>query len=273
MSARHATQTTLGPPAGRQLGHTRQRAIPRPGRRNAERKSKEQRRDEILDVATAVFAEKGLHGASTEQIAKLAGISQPYVFRLFGTKKQLYLAVVARGFRQTLELMQQAAEGKRGREALAEIDHAYTNLLESNRTYLRAQIQSYGACDDVDICEVVQHGFGDLVTYVERVSGQTRESVAGFFAKGMLLSVLASIRLDNPSEPWAIRLLEGFKEGSGRSPRPQPRNGLRDHHPRPARPRADAAARTVELVGARAAAQIARTDQPQRDTRPQPKRS
>jgi AcrR family transcriptional regulator len=158
MSARHATQTTPGPPAGRQLGRPRQRAIPRPGRRNAERKSKEQRRDEILDVATAVFAENGLHGASTEQIAKLAGISQPYVFRLFGTKKQLYLAVVARGFRQTLERMQQAAEGKRGREA-------------------------------------------------------------------------------------------------------------------PARPRADAAARTVELVGARAAAQIARTDQPQRDTRPQPKRS
>ena len=79
-----------------------------------ERKTKEERREEILDAAVAEFAEKGLHGASTEEIARLAGISQPYVFRLFGTKKELYLAVVARCFRQTLETFQRAAEGKRG---------------------------------------------------------------------------------------------------------------------------------------------------------------
>ena len=61
-----------------------------------ERKSKEARREDILDAAVGVFAEHGLHGASTEEIAKRAGISQPYVVRLFGTKKELYLAVVAR---------------------------------------------------------------------------------------------------------------------------------------------------------------------------------
>ena len=81
---------------------------------NTERKSKEERREDILDAAIAEFALKGLHGASTEEIARLAGISQPYVFRLFGTKKELYIAGVARCFRQTLELMQRAAEGKRG---------------------------------------------------------------------------------------------------------------------------------------------------------------
>ena len=83
-----------------------------------ERKSKGERREEILDAAIAEFAEKGLHGASTDEIARLAGISQPYVFRLFGTKKELYLAVVARCFRQTLETFQRVAEGKRGEEAL-----------------------------------------------------------------------------------------------------------------------------------------------------------
>ena len=78
-----------------------------------ERKSKEERREDILNVVMAVFAEQGLHGALTEEIAKLAGISQPYVFRLFGTKKQLFVAVVARWFAQILELMQHAAEGQR----------------------------------------------------------------------------------------------------------------------------------------------------------------
>ena len=177
-----------------------------------ERKSKDERREEILDAAMAVFADKGLHAASTDEIAKNAGISQPYVFRLFGTKKELYLAVVARCFRRTLELMQQAAEGKRGREAMDAIGAAYAELLETDRTYLRAQLQAYAACDDADICAIVQHGYGDLVTYVERVSGEPPEVVADFFAKGMLMNVMASMHLNQPTEPWAMRLLEGCKE-------------------------------------------------------------
>ena len=80
------------------------------------RKSAEERRDDILQAALVEFAERGLHGASTEEIAKRAGISQPYVFRLFGSKKDLFKATVARCFRQTLELFQRAAEGKRGYE-------------------------------------------------------------------------------------------------------------------------------------------------------------
>jgi AcrR family transcriptional regulator len=175
----------------------------------AERKSKDERREEILDAAMTVFAERGLHGASTEQIARVAGISQPYVFRLFGTKKELYLTVVARCFRQTLERFQRAAEGLRGEEALNAIGDAYGELLSSDRTYLRAQMQAYAACDDPEICEAVQHGYGDLVTYVERVSGLDETRVAQFFAKGMLMNVLSSMHLGDPTEPWAVRLLAG----------------------------------------------------------------
>jgi AcrR family transcriptional regulator len=177
-----------------------------------ERKSKEVRREEILDAALAVFAEQGLHAASTEEIARRAGISQPYVFRLFGTKKELFLAVVVRCFRQTLERFQRAAEGKRGEEALYAIGEAYSELLESDRTYLRSQMQAYAACDDPDICTVVRNGYGDLVTYVERVSGADPATISAFFASGMLMNVLASMQLQNPTEPWAIRLLEGCKD-------------------------------------------------------------
>src|SRR3954447_6902684 len=91
----------------------------------SERKSKEERREEILDAALEVFADQGLHGAATEEIASRAGISQPYVFRLFGTKKELYVAGVARYFRQPFELMQKSAEGKRGQQALEAIGQAY----------------------------------------------------------------------------------------------------------------------------------------------------
>ena len=174
----------------------------------AERKSAEERRGEILDAAVAEFAEQGLHGASTEVIAKRAGISQPYVFRLFGSKKQLFKAAVARSFRETLETFMRAAEGKRGEEALAAMGEAYRQLL-ADRTRLQAQIQAYAACDDPDICAVVRNGYGDIVAYVERVSGLGAEEVTRFFAFGMLMNVLAAMNLYAQPEAWSERLLAG----------------------------------------------------------------
>jgi AcrR family transcriptional regulator len=176
----------------------------------AERKTKDVRREEILDAALQEFAARGLHGASTEDIARLAGISQPYVFRLFGTKKELFRAVVARCFRETLEMFQRAAEGTRGEEALRAMGSAYVERYLTDRARLRAQMQAYAACDDDDIRVTVRQGFGDLVAYAERVSGLGPEAVTRFFATGMLLNVLASMELTgDASEPWADRLLEG----------------------------------------------------------------
>src|SRR4051794_2734631 len=99
-----------------------------------ERKTREERREAVLDAALHVFAAAGYAGASTEDIARRAGISQPYVFRLFGTKKELFKGVVARCFRETLETFQRAAEGKRGEEALHAIGEAYQELLASDPT-------------------------------------------------------------------------------------------------------------------------------------------
>src|SRR5579862_5941429 len=107
----------------------------------SERKTKEVRREEILDASSAEFAEKGYHAASTEDIARRAGISQPYVFRLFGTKKELFRAVVARCFRETLEMFQRAAEGKRGEEALDAMGLSYVERLTSDGMRLQLQMQ------------------------------------------------------------------------------------------------------------------------------------
>src|SRR6185312_11921452 len=106
-----------------------------------DRKTKDVRREEIIDAAYREFAERGYHGASTELVARRAGISQPYVFRLFGTKKELFRVVVARCFRDTLEMMQRAAEGLRGAEALEAIGKAYIAQLSPDPIRLRAQMQ------------------------------------------------------------------------------------------------------------------------------------
>ncbi|MGB2954003.1 MAG: TetR/AcrR family transcriptional regulator [Gaiellaceae bacterium] len=174
------------------------------------RKSAEERRESVLDAAFEEFAEHGLEGGSTETIAARAGISQPYVFRLFGTKKELFKAVVSRCFRETLEMFQRAAEGKRGEQALHAMGEAYTERLRTERMRLRAQMQAYAACDDEEIRAVVRDGYGDLVAYVERVTGLPPAAVSQFFATGMLLNVIASMGLDDLSEPWAKRLVGGF---------------------------------------------------------------
>jgi AcrR family transcriptional regulator len=176
------------------------------------RQTAEERREAVLEAAAVEFATHGLHGASTDTIARAAGISQPYLFRLFGSKKELYRATIARCMRRTLEAFQRAAEGLRGMEALHAMGEAYVNELLPDRIMLLGQMQAYAACDDPDIRDAVRQGYGDLVTYVERVSGLPPSDVTSFFATGMLLNVVASLGLDQSDEPWAVRLLEGSKD-------------------------------------------------------------
>jgi AcrR family transcriptional regulator len=171
------------------------------------RKSAEERREQVLEVALDVFAEHGLAGASTDEIARKAGISQPYLFRLFRTKKELFIAASERCFRETAQIFAGAAEGKSGEEALEAMGKAYSELIRSNPNRLRGQLQTYAACDDPDIRAVVRKGYGEIVDTVERASGVDPEQLSMFFARGMLINVVAAMDLLDSDEPWAKKLL------------------------------------------------------------------
>jgi AcrR family transcriptional regulator len=174
---------------------------------SATRKSAEERREDVLEAAREIFAEHGLSGASTDEIARKAGISQPYLFRLFRTKKELFIATVESCFAETLDTFRQAADGKTGEEALMAMGRAYGELIRSNPNRLRAQMQTYAACDDADVREVAQKGFGGLVDFVGQASGVDAETLSRFFAKGMLINVVASMGLLDADEAWARTLL------------------------------------------------------------------
>src|SRR3954469_11409015 len=73
------------------------------------RLSADERRADIVEAAVKAFAAGGLHGTSTEDVARLAGVSQPYLFRLFGTKKDLFLAAVDRSFSRIEAMFEDAA--------------------------------------------------------------------------------------------------------------------------------------------------------------------
>jgi AcrR family transcriptional regulator len=181
-----------------------------------QRQTAGERREDVLVAAVEEFARAGYHGASTDAIARRAGISQPYLFRLFGSKKELYLAAVRRCFRRTLEALQGAAEGLRGPEAMRAMGDAYYELLLTDPAMLQSQLQTYAAAlDDSEVRQAVRDGYGDLYTYVERVSGASSSELADFFAKGMLLNVVAAMGLHETAspEPWAERLVGGCRNG------------------------------------------------------------
>jgi AcrR family transcriptional regulator len=171
------------------------------------RKTAEERREEILDASLTEFARHGLEGASTDAIAREVGISQPYLFRLFGTKKGLYLASAERCLADTYEKFRAASEGLSGDEALAAIGRTYKQMIAEDPRRLQAQMQGYAASDDSDIREVMRTGFGRLVELVES-KGVPGERVVEFFATGMLINVMTSMGLYDYDRPWAKRLVE-----------------------------------------------------------------
>lgn len=169
----------------------------------------DERREEILEAAFSEFADTGFEGTSTDAIAQRAGISQPYLFRLYGTKKQLFLAAVERCLDQARAGLQRAIdEGDHDEDVLARMGHAYLTVIRDPRR-LRMQMQAYAACHDPDVRRVVQRGFARLITQVQRASDATPGMLAGFVAQGMLLNVMAAMDVLESDEPWAVMLREG----------------------------------------------------------------
>src|SRR5258708_35274043 len=106
----------------------------------ATRQTAEERREAVLKAAATAFAQGGLHGASTEDIARAAGISQPYLFRLFGTKKELYLATAGRAVDHLYEDFADAARGKQGLNELRAMVYAYETVMpDRDRQLLQHQ--------------------------------------------------------------------------------------------------------------------------------------
>ena len=160
-----------------------------------------ERREMVLEAAVAEFAAHGLAGTSTEDVARRAGISQPYLFRLFPTKKALFLALVERCFRRTEDTFTAAAADLTGDEAMTAMADEYERLLD-DRTLLLLQMQIYAACGDPEIREVARTGYKHLWEMVERITGLPFQTVVDFFAVGMLMNVAAAMDLPSVDERW-----------------------------------------------------------------------
>jgi len=176
------------------------------------RKSADVRREEIVEAARAEFAVGGLHGTSTEDIARRAGVSQPYVFRLFGTKKELFLETVRRGFRHVLQVFQEAAAAHREGDVFLSMGHAYGDV-RRDRSSLMFQMQAYAACEDPEVRKVVREEFAEIYKFVESVSGGDEGKAQDLPQTGMLINAAAAMDLGALDSGWSQSFLKGCLRG------------------------------------------------------------
>ncbi len=168
----------------------------------ATRQSAEESRMTVLKAAMVEFAEGGYAGTSTDAIATHAGLSQPYLFRLFGTKRELFIATMGLMHLRIEEAFRSAADGLSGFEAMASMGDAYKELL-SERDLLLVQMHAYAASSDPEIRKAAREGFRHLWSVVEQLTGLHEEWVRRFLAQGMLMNVLAAFDAAALDESWA----------------------------------------------------------------------
>jgi AcrR family transcriptional regulator len=161
-----------------------------------------QRRSQVLGIAAGEFANHGLHGASIDAIAHEAGITQAYVFRMFGTKKALFVELVGAAFDRFSDGMSQAARGAAGLAALAQMGAQYYELL-ADRTTLLLQLQGFAACGDSEVRDLVRSRLAHMWNTVADTTGLDPVTVKSFLAFGMLLNNVAALDVDELDEPWA----------------------------------------------------------------------
>jgi TetR/AcrR family transcriptional regulator len=187
----------------------------------ATRMRSEDRRELILDAATAVFGERGYFGATTDVVAKAAGVSQPYVVRIFGTKEALFLEVLERALDRLLATFARALrdtsplpEGLVDTTALR-IGRAYADMLV-DRGLLLSLMQSFMLGADPVIGPVAREGFIRVYKFLREEAGMDPQEADIFLAHGMMMNTMVGLRMADlyaDGDPCAIDLLEAALPG------------------------------------------------------------
>ena len=167
------------------------------------RQTAPERRIAALSAAVTEFARSGYEGTSTATIATRAGISQPYLFRLFGTKKELFIAAFDQVGARIVKEMLRASKGLSGEAALESMGDAYFALLQDDEL-LKVQMHGYAAAtNDPDIAAIGRKTFNVLWHLLKDQLDLDEKMIGDFFAKGMLVSVMSAIDLQSVAENWA----------------------------------------------------------------------
>jgi len=171
----------------------------------------EERHGQLVTAAVTAFSLGGYAGTTTDQVARLAGVSQPYVIRIFRTKQELFLAAVNHASDRVEAKFRAAAAVSPTLDSLGE---AYEEML-SETELLAMLLHGFTASADPAIGEPVRACFGRLYEVVRTLTGVTAVEARDFFAVGMLLTCLGAMRVAGPNavepQPWMTDLLGTFE--------------------------------------------------------------
>jgi len=169
-----------------------------------------QRRELVLEAATRVFGERGYVGATTDAVAKEAGVSQPYVVRIFGSKEALFLAVLERALERLTGAFRAALAAQAGRaDPAAAMGSAYAELL-ADRGLLLSLMHGFILGSDPVIGARARAGFLEVYRLLREEAGFSAEQAHDFLASGMLLNTMVGIRMsvDYERDPAARELMD-----------------------------------------------------------------
>jgi AcrR family transcriptional regulator len=171
-----------------------------------------ERTEQLVEAAVTAFAAGGYAGTTTDDVARIAGVSQPYVIRLFGSKLRLFVAAIEHACGRVEQTFREAAHEQTD---LATLGDAYGTLL-TERELLSLLLHGFAASSDPAIGSVVRARFGTLYQTVRELTDASAEEVKDFLAMGMLLTVLASMGIVGPDavppEPWMAELIDTFDD-------------------------------------------------------------
>lgn len=169
------------------------------------------RREAIVQAAIEEFAAAGFAGATTAAIARRAGISQPYVFRFFPTKKDLALAALELATDRLLADWE-AAVPRAGESILGTLGRTYVETIPSRRTELMLRMRAHAESGDPDIAEALRSKFVRVYRYVTAAlvreglgAAEAQDEAARFYARGLLIDAALTIGLESALDPseWA----------------------------------------------------------------------
>jgi len=172
---------------------------------HASRISGAARRALTVEAATDVFAANGYSGTTTDQIARAAGISQPYVVRMFGGKEALFVEVIRQSLDRILASFSAALEPKPA-QPLAALGAAYVTLAREQQVHL-ILLQAFAASADPAIGPTARAGFETLLDFLLHTAGASMDEAEAFLARGMLINTLMAINLPESPTPDARDLV------------------------------------------------------------------
>ncbi len=168
-----------------------------------------ERREALLAAAMEVFAARGYHGASIDEIAQAAGISKALIYEHFAGKKALHAALVEREIGDLFTRLQaNARSGRAGADRLRGGVDAFLGFVEERRDAWRMLFRDAADPEMVEMLDrVEEQAAGVLVALMEEEAeeDEPREDLE-VFARLLsgALQALANWWLEHPEVPRAV---------------------------------------------------------------------